>query len=82
MQAQDVMTTDVATVARDTPVEEIAKLLLERQISAVPVIDEDRRLLGNDAHGHAEVDFSDVLDPAWIDVHIDDLRARGRLPGS
>ena len=46
MQAQDVMTTDVATVARDTPVEEIAKLLLERQISAVPVIDEDRRLLG------------------------------------
>ncbi len=46
-------------------------------------VHEDRRLLGDDAHGHAEVDFSDMLDPAWIDAHIDDLRARGRrLPGS
>jgi CBS domain-containing protein len=46
MQAQDVMTTKVVTVAPDTPVAEIAKLLLERQISAVPVVGEDRRLLG------------------------------------
>jgi GNAT superfamily N-acetyltransferase len=45
-------------------------------------VHEDRRLLGNDAHGHAEVDFSDMLEPAWLDAHIDDLRARGRLPGS
>ena len=38
-------------------------------------VHEDRRLLGNDAHGHAEVDFSDMLDPAGIDADIDDLRA-------
>jgi CBS domain-containing protein len=46
MQAQDVMTTKVVTVARDTPVTEIAKLLLERQISAVPVVSDDGQLLG------------------------------------
>ena len=46
MQAQDVMTTRVVAVAPDTPVTEIAKLLLERQISAVPVVSDDRRLLG------------------------------------
>jgi CBS domain-containing protein len=40
------MTTRVVAVAPDTPVTEIAKLLLERQISAVPVVSDDRRLLG------------------------------------
>jgi CBS domain-containing protein len=46
MQAQDVMTTKVVAVAPDTPVTEIAKLLVERQISAVPVVSDERRLLG------------------------------------
>jgi CBS domain-containing protein len=46
MQAQDVMTTKVVAVAPDTPVTEIAKLLLERQISGVPVVSDERRLLG------------------------------------
>ena len=46
MQAQDVMTTKVVAVAPDTPVTEIAKLLLERQISAVPVVSDDRKVVG------------------------------------
>jgi CBS domain-containing protein len=46
MQAQDVMTTKVVAVAPATPVTEIAKLLVERQISAVPVVSDERRLLG------------------------------------
>lgn len=33
------MTTDVATVRPQTPVDEIARLMLERRISAVPVVD-------------------------------------------
>ncbi|HEX5078491.1 MAG TPA: CBS domain-containing protein [Geminicoccaceae bacterium] len=51
MQAQDVMTTKVVTVAPDTPVTEIAKLLYERQISAVPVLSEDGQLLGMVSEG-------------------------------
>jgi CBS domain-containing protein len=46
MKAADVMTTRVITVAADRPVNEIAKLLLEHRISAVPVVDADERLLG------------------------------------
>jgi CBS domain-containing protein len=51
MQAQDVMTTNVVSVAPNTPVTEIAKLLLDRQISAVPVISEDRQLVGMVSEG-------------------------------
>ena len=38
MQARDVMTTNVAMVSPDTPTREVAKLLLARRISAVPVV--------------------------------------------
>jgi CBS domain-containing protein len=40
------MITDVLTVAPDTPVRQIAALLLERRISAVPVVDANRRVVG------------------------------------
>ena len=46
MKAKDVMTTKVVAVTPEMPVNTIAALLLERHISAVPVIDEDRRILG------------------------------------
>ena len=39
MKAQDLMTAPVVTVAPEAPVPEIAALLIERQISAVPVVD-------------------------------------------
>ncbi|MGC2203811.1 MAG: CBS domain-containing protein [Stellaceae bacterium] len=46
MRAMDVMTTNVITVGPDTSVQEIAKVLSERSISGVPVVDADQRLLG------------------------------------
>ncbi len=47
MLAKDIMTTNVVTITRDTRVEDIAKLLLERSISAVPVVDgAENRLVG------------------------------------
>jgi len=46
MQVRDVMTTKVITVRPDTPVSEIARLLVENRISGVPVIDEENRVLG------------------------------------
>ncbi|MDA0220752.1 MAG: CBS domain-containing protein [Proteobacteria bacterium] len=39
-RARDVMTRQVATVAPETPVREIARILLERGVSAAPVVDE------------------------------------------
>ena len=46
MRAADVMTTDVITVSPTTTVQEVAKLLSERGISGVPVVDADNRLVG------------------------------------
>lgn len=46
MRAMDVMTTNVITVGPETPVQEVAKLLSERSISGVPVVDAGNRLVG------------------------------------
>jgi CBS domain-containing protein len=46
MQAKDVMTTQVLTVRPDTPVAEIAKLLLDHHISGVPVVSADGQIRG------------------------------------
>ncbi|MEJ0019825.1 MAG: CBS domain-containing protein [Acetobacteraceae bacterium] len=44
--ARDVMTADVVAVRSDTPVQEVARLLLARGISAVPVVDADNLPVG------------------------------------
>lgn len=46
MEARDVMTEDVVSVRDDASVESIARLLLERRISAVPVTDAAGGLVG------------------------------------
>lgn len=46
MKARDLMSPDVVTVAPNTPVMGVARLLAERHISGVPVTDADRRILG------------------------------------
>lgn len=44
--ARDVMTRDVCSIGPQAGVEEIAKLLVERNISAVVVVDDDRQVVG------------------------------------
>jgi CBS-domain-containing membrane protein len=51
MQAVDVMTRDVITVGEGASVTEVAKLLAEHGISAVPVVDRDRRVIGMVSEG-------------------------------
>jgi CBS domain-containing protein len=46
MRAQDVMTSPPITVTPETPVLEIAALLVDRGISAVPVVDASGRAIG------------------------------------
>ena len=46
MQAKDVMTTEVVTVSPATTVQEIARTMVERRISAVPVVDDSGKLVG------------------------------------
>ena len=46
MRAKDIMTTDAITIAPDVSVQEIAKLLLARGISGVPVVGPEGALVG------------------------------------
>lgn len=46
MRVEDVMTPDVATARPDTPLLDVARLLVERAVSGVPVVDEDGTLVG------------------------------------
>jgi CBS domain-containing protein len=46
MNAKDVMTARVITVTPETTVQELAKLLAEKEISGAPVVEADGRLVG------------------------------------
>lgn len=46
LNVRDVMTTEVVTVRQDAPFKEVARLLDEHNVSALPVLDEDGRLVG------------------------------------
>jgi CBS domain-containing protein len=45
LTARDVMTTDLVTVTRDLPVKDAARLMVEKNVGALPVV-EDERLIG------------------------------------
>jgi CBS domain-containing protein len=44
--AADVMTTDLITAKPDTPLREVAKIIEEKQINGLPVVDDSGNLLG------------------------------------
>ncbi|MDP6704965.1 MAG: CBS domain-containing protein [Alphaproteobacteria bacterium] len=46
MEAQDIMTRNVVTVGPDATVREIAQLLVDKHVSAAPVVEADGTLLG------------------------------------
>jgi CBS domain-containing protein len=71
MRAMDVMTTDVVTVKEATSVTEVAKLLAERGISAVPVVDEDDRVIGMVSEGdllHRAETGTEQRRPWWLEM--------------
>jgi CBS domain-containing protein len=89
--ARDIMTTDVVSVGADTPTQEIARLLLDKGISAVPVIDRNGTPVGmvsegdligrNDADREARRDWWLVLlaeGEALSPEFLDYLRRTGR----
>jgi CBS domain-containing protein len=46
MKVGDIMSREVISIGPDEPVREIARLMLARRISGVPVVDAERRVLG------------------------------------
>lgn len=46
MKVEDLMSREVVTVAPETPLKDVATLLVEQRISGVPVVDHDREVVG------------------------------------
>jgi CBS domain-containing protein len=46
MNVSDLMTTDVVVAHPETPLKEVARLLIEHRISGMPVVDQDDHVLG------------------------------------
>ena len=46
MKVKDIMSTSVLTVKKDTTIEEIAHILVDNDISGVPVVDDEDNILG------------------------------------
>ena len=74
MKARDVMTSPPITVTADARVSDIAALLIERRISAVPVVDGDGRIAGIVSEGdllrRAE-SATERQRPQWLELLLD-----------
>jgi CBS-domain-containing membrane protein len=46
IRARDIMTKDVITIRPEATVEELARLLIEHRFSGVPVVDDEKNLIG------------------------------------
>lgn len=69
MKARDVMVSPVITVKPYSSVREVAKTLLERRISAVPVLDDQGQLVGIASEGdllHRSEAGTERHDPWWL----------------
>ena len=71
MRAQDVMTTAVVTAHPDTPVRELAKLMVDHRVSGLPIADEAGRLVGivtdGDLYRRAELG-TERRGSSWWDI--------------
>lgn len=67
MQVRDVMTTNVITVSPTTSISEVAKVLFDHRISAVPVVDAEGRPIGIVSEGDLlrRPEIGPALRPSW-----------------
>jgi CBS domain-containing protein len=75
MKARDLMSTKVVTVKPDTPVREIAALMVEKHISGVPVVDDNDALVGIISEGdllrRPELGTEKHHRPRWLSFFTD-----------
>ena len=80
MQAKDIMTTRVVTVPPDESISQVAAILVERNISAVPVVDADGTLRGIVSEGdllhRAEIGTDRPAGSWWLRMFRDPRQGR------
>src|SRR3954467_10953148 len=75
MKARDVMVSPVITVQPSSLVKDVARIFLERQISAAPVVDDEGRLAGIVSEGdllHRHEAGTERRRPWWLRLLTDD----------
>ena len=80
MLVREIMTTEVVSVRRDTSVNDIAKLMRERDISGIPVVDESNHVVGIVTELDMIVRNTRLELPAFIQI-LDLARIPLELPG-
>ena len=80
MLVREIMTTEVVTVGRDTSVNDIAKLMGERDISGIPVVDESNHVVGIVTELDMIVRNTRLELPAFIQI-LDLARIPLEMPG-
>lgn len=68
MKIKDIMTSEVVTVSTGDPVEKCAKLLQEHNISGLPVVDEEGRVVGMVTEGDLIRRASRVEAPGYLEI--------------
>jgi CBS domain-containing protein len=63
MRVEDLMRRDVVTVSPSTPIKTVARLLLERGLSGLPVVNDERRVLGVVSEGDIVIKERGVAQP-------------------
>ncbi len=66
MNAGDIMTTEVITVKPGDKVEEVARLLVEKKISGVPVVDDEGKLVGVVSEKDLTIKSQDLRMPFFV----------------
>ena len=80
MLVREIMTTEVVAVRRDTSVHDIAKLMGERDISGIPVVDESNHVVGIVTELDMIVRNTRLELPAFIQI-LDLARIPLEMPG-
>lgn len=80
MKASDVMTRDVITVGRRTPVAKAIRLMLDNQVSGLPVLDDDGKVVGILTEGdllRRSETGTERHRPRWLEVLMGPARMAG-----
>lgn len=74
MQASDIMSINVCSAGPDTLINEIARKLCDRGISAIPIVDRDNRVLGIVSEGDLlrRIELGTMKKPKWTDIFLGD----------
>ena len=70
MRAADIMSINVCVATPDTPINEVARKLFDRNISAMPVVDKEGRVLGIVSEGDLmqRVELGTIRRSWWLDL--------------